>query len=517
MKQKILLTLIFILLFISQSFGSAIIVGQVVDERGIPVDSAEVKIKNSSITSKTDSKGNYSIEFIPGSFEVLVSKKGYISKSLPLNISQKTKFPAEKIVLVKIPTITFVTPKNLRETIKGKWVIIEGKTDRPANLSINGQKIALDGNYHFKVRYAVNFGENKFKLSASPIGYKETSAISLTIVRDKFQSETEYYKVASHSIIIQRDNDDFTIDNDNKYLVTVKGYYAPLFYDLKKKFIELTRQKDLGSPHYVAFSPDNKYIMVAKSIETIDLYNTEDLNFVKTFYVSDAGRKFATSKEINMILTTSNGIWIFDPSKGITGCYAPFRRGAIDSISISPKGKYVADSGVYGDNAYIVIRDAKKIFPSDIGGYDWEEESKKYSNKSFVNTRRITAVSFGATDSMLLGGTSEGDIFLWKVNEDMLLSEEKHVRLMPQSKVNSITITKDYKFILIGTDNNIFIYDYPTLDFLLSFSEGAEKIIISNDNKSFFYSQGNAIKWGALDINWQLINEFNKLKKDDKI
>lgn len=78
--------------------------GQVFDNFNQPLEGVIVTIANSTFQATTDSEGSYSIDYVPGSINLSYTKQGYTSGNLNLDITRKESFPAQKIVLIKIPT-----------------------------------------------------------------------------------------------------------------------------------------------------------------------------------------------------------------------------------------------------------------------------------------------------------------------------------------------------------------------------------------------------------------------------
>lgn len=78
--------------------------GQVFDNFHKPLEGVIVTISNSTFQATTDSKGSYSIDYVAGNINLCYAKQGYTSGNLNLNITNKESFPAQRIVLIKIPT-----------------------------------------------------------------------------------------------------------------------------------------------------------------------------------------------------------------------------------------------------------------------------------------------------------------------------------------------------------------------------------------------------------------------------
>jgi ankyrin repeat protein len=82
---------------------SGYITGTVKDIAGQPLQGVAVKIKGSQIETLSDKNGNYRINYVPGNFTLIFAKKGYTSFELPLILLAKEKYPAEEVVLCKLP------------------------------------------------------------------------------------------------------------------------------------------------------------------------------------------------------------------------------------------------------------------------------------------------------------------------------------------------------------------------------------------------------------------------------
>lgn len=103
-KNFLLLTTTILLAILFFSCTKKKIEGQVFDYFNQPLEGVIVTIANSTFQATTDSKGSYSIDYVPGSINLNYAKQGYTSGNLNLDITHKESFPAQRIVLIKIPT-----------------------------------------------------------------------------------------------------------------------------------------------------------------------------------------------------------------------------------------------------------------------------------------------------------------------------------------------------------------------------------------------------------------------------
>lgn len=113
--------------------GSPVITGMVLDNLGNPVSGATVRIDVSTLQAKTDDTGRYELTFVPGQFKVLFSKDDHVSNSIELNIAVAQHFPAQDVILFRIPR-----EQGVSAVMGGKYVPLE-KT--PILVEIGGENM----------------------------------------------------------------------------------------------------------------------------------------------------------------------------------------------------------------------------------------------------------------------------------------------------------------------------------------------------------------------------------------
>ena len=498
-------TVIFLLLFIGCS--KPVIEGQVVDDLGVPVEGVVIKIMNSSLSSKTDSEGKYSVTFVPGEIKLMFTKSGYVSDSLSLNITEKTKYPAENIILYKIPSITLLKPINSPETVMGKWFTIEGQTDRAAIVVFNGNKISLDQNNSFSVRVSLRFGKNQFKINAKPINHSESTSLTVSIIRELFPAEKEFLKASDHITIHSNRVDNFAIDDNDNYLVTVYGHDNPHVYDLKNnKLLKVLPKpkKALGYKQTVGFTPDGKYLLVGGYYSSfLDIINISNWATTQSVWARVSDDDIITCKEKNIILISNS--FIFNSNNFKDAEYIPYSMG-VGNIAISNDCNYILSSY---KNKIIIFRTE-----------ELEKGLKKFSDLK-ISILSMSDLMFSNSGDDVIVGTEKGKILIYKLENVKSLSEIKSTSL--DSRINSFALTQDDKLLIVGTDNRIYIFDYPSLNYKLSFNVSSNKIILTKDGKYFYYISGSKrsnsriLKAPLKGINWSLIEEYNKLKEENII
>jgi hypothetical protein len=81
----------------------SVIHGRVVDVFSKPVAGAEVSIPKTTFKAISGADGRYTIEYVPGQFELLLKKPTYASATISLNVTQASELPAVDAVLFPIP------------------------------------------------------------------------------------------------------------------------------------------------------------------------------------------------------------------------------------------------------------------------------------------------------------------------------------------------------------------------------------------------------------------------------
>ena len=103
MKNTVIFAILFSLMFSGCKTQSQKIEGKVKDIFSNNIEGVSVTVEKSKFSSVTDNSGNYSVDYAPGQIRIILSKEGYTTHHLDLNIQQKSYFPAEDIILYPIP------------------------------------------------------------------------------------------------------------------------------------------------------------------------------------------------------------------------------------------------------------------------------------------------------------------------------------------------------------------------------------------------------------------------------
>lgn len=123
MQNKIIILLLTI--FTLASCEKKTINGSVDDNFNRPLSNVTVQVKNSQFQTTTDKNGDYSLDYAPGNITILYSAPGYTDSAVTLNITEKQKYPAQRVTLCKKPLgdevyFSDFVQNNYTELSKGK-------------------------------------------------------------------------------------------------------------------------------------------------------------------------------------------------------------------------------------------------------------------------------------------------------------------------------------------------------------------------------------------------------------
>jgi len=79
------------------------VTGEVLDGFGRPLPGATVKVQNTTFVATTSGNGRYAVGYVPGKVIVKISKEGYTSAAMSLDIATGAKYPAQSVTLYKLP------------------------------------------------------------------------------------------------------------------------------------------------------------------------------------------------------------------------------------------------------------------------------------------------------------------------------------------------------------------------------------------------------------------------------
>jgi len=122
------------------------VTGNVLDNFGKPLSGATLTVDKTTFTATTDNEGSYKVGYVPGKVLVTISKPGYLSQNLDLDIATETKYPAKTLTLYKLPAgrgIFYYGPSDYipltqgnmslnccwTDTVTGDFVAIKGGTE----------------------------------------------------------------------------------------------------------------------------------------------------------------------------------------------------------------------------------------------------------------------------------------------------------------------------------------------------------------------------------------------------
>ncbi len=248
MKKILLILVSSILLF---SCGEPTINGKVIDNFNKPVSDFNVAIKGTSLKTKTNSNGKFSIDFVPGNdIKILFTKKGYTKSEVSVNISTKDDYPLETINTFKVPnteTILFMGENDYVEIPNSKIVsdaISYYETIRAGN--------GFDIYASFKGRnYYAKIDDNKIPtFKSGNVKFADTSPLPISLV--KLEKSNDKYKILTFSYPTEGYNQDFRyVFNSNdktfkKYRKISSNYIKTEYKDLTK----INNEKPFGIRPY---------------------------------------------------------------------------------------------------------------------------------------------------------------------------------------------------------------------------------------------------------------------------
>lgn len=102
-RNSLILGLLFLVIMTIACGGNKHVQGIVRDPFGNAIDSVSVQVVKSTFSALTNKKGEYSVDYVPGTFAIKFSKPGYTTQNMELTIQQKMRFPADTVVLYPIP------------------------------------------------------------------------------------------------------------------------------------------------------------------------------------------------------------------------------------------------------------------------------------------------------------------------------------------------------------------------------------------------------------------------------
>jgi hypothetical protein len=152
-----------------------VIEGRVVDAFDKPLPDTLVSIEGTTISTTSNSDGQYSIEYVPGAIVVNYTKKGFTTSSLEINIAQESLFPANTVKLYEIPKTA------------GIYYI---DSDRYVPLASEKME-AVDKRTNFSNNKVWSTYSYKLPLSSKPGGFKRDQIIQISFGEAEFLDTTD--------------------------------------------------------------------------------------------------------------------------------------------------------------------------------------------------------------------------------------------------------------------------------------------------------------------------------------
>ena len=139
--KKLILISISVLLF--WSCDKKHITGTIKDNFGNPIEEVLVFIDNTNFKTYSGRNGGFSLDYAPGEIDLTIEKEGYTNIKHHLSISEKSKYPLQETMLVKIPEkkgVFLISLNNYTEVPKSKLNLKnEPKKDSHGNIYVDGK------------------------------------------------------------------------------------------------------------------------------------------------------------------------------------------------------------------------------------------------------------------------------------------------------------------------------------------------------------------------------------------
>lgn len=158
----------------SSSGNGASLTGKVFDIFGKPLAGVSVSVRNTRFSTTTDSQGNYSLGYVPGTIQVIFSKGGYYTGSLKLQIVTPSVYPVHDFPLFKElpgPGIFFIGESNYvasAASVQSKKSEIGPELQRiiETEYFVSGTPAAITGR-NGKFVFAIKFPEDNDNIEAN--------------------------------------------------------------------------------------------------------------------------------------------------------------------------------------------------------------------------------------------------------------------------------------------------------------------------------------------------------------
>ncbi len=89
--------------------------GSVVSESGQPLEGVHVQVANSEFVATTNKEGRYSLDYVPGTIQIIYRQDGRLADTLSLTLAQKSYFPVSEVQLLATPSqpgVVWISPKG---------------------------------------------------------------------------------------------------------------------------------------------------------------------------------------------------------------------------------------------------------------------------------------------------------------------------------------------------------------------------------------------------------------------
>jgi len=104
-KVSRIASMTFLLVTLIACSKKPMVTGEIRDGFGNPLVGATVSVDKTTFVATSDQSGRYSVQYVPGKVLVKVTKDGYTSQEIALDIATEAEYPTQALTLYKIPSV----------------------------------------------------------------------------------------------------------------------------------------------------------------------------------------------------------------------------------------------------------------------------------------------------------------------------------------------------------------------------------------------------------------------------
>ncbi len=227
-------------LMILASCGEPTINGKLLDNFNNPIENAKVEVEGTAFTANTNSKGEYEINFVPGTITLKYTKKNYLDTILKIGVSTKDDFPAQVVRTYKVPN-----GGDINYIDKDRYIALE-KSPIKIGKTTN-RKYVKWGDYYNNLTglKIVSYYASKEKIlkikQTNSIQFVDTSTEPIALV--KLDKTANGLKILSTEVPLYNEFTSYGGKTKRTYFAELKWSCHARSYYLNNKFLYFTKMK----------------------------------------------------------------------------------------------------------------------------------------------------------------------------------------------------------------------------------------------------------------------------------